>query len=266
MEKEKDFENREYFVAYLELCVLNMFENVKTIVMEQESIAFLTKERKDPNYEDNRKKELEELKKNKMEVVKLSSVINILLKTKSYLFLSINLSLFQFLNSFFFQNVNKKIYLQNKKQVDDINKINPNSKVLKDLKVMNTSTNPNCFDCIPGLNHSHGESNNVVKNFDHSQIKGSHNCTALNDQIHNKLNVREQVFRAANLPTLTLAEFAEREKARMEEQELQAKQSQLNAEDEDSDNEEAANRKTQKAREWDDWKDLNDKGSGNTKR
>ena len=44
--------------------------------MEQDSIAFLTKERKEPNYEDNRKKELEELKKNKMEVVKLSSVIN----------------------------------------------------------------------------------------------------------------------------------------------------------------------------------------------
>ncbi len=132
---------------------------------------------------------------------------------------------------------------------------------------MNTSTNPNCFDCIPGLNHNH-EGNNVVKNFDQSQIKGStsHNCTALNDQIHNKLNVREQVFRAANLPTLTLAEFADREKARMEEQELQAKQSQLAAEDEESDNEETANRKTQKAREWDDWKDLNDKGSGNTKR
>jgi hypothetical protein len=75
MEKEKDFENREYFVAYLELCVLNMFENIKTISMELDSIAFLSKERKDPNYEENRKKELEELKKNKMEVVKLTSVI-----------------------------------------------------------------------------------------------------------------------------------------------------------------------------------------------
>lgn len=74
MEKEKDFENREYYVAYLELCVLNMFENIKTISMELESIAFLSKERKDPNYEANRKKELEDLKKNKMEVVKLSSV------------------------------------------------------------------------------------------------------------------------------------------------------------------------------------------------
>jgi len=75
MEKEKDFENKEYFVIYLELCVLNMFENIKTISMELDSIAFLSKERKDPNYEENRKKELEELKKNKMEVVKLTSVI-----------------------------------------------------------------------------------------------------------------------------------------------------------------------------------------------
>lgn len=74
MEKEKDFENKEYFVAYLELCVLNMFENIKSINMELESLDFLSKERKDPNYEDNRKKELEDLKKNKMEVIKLTSV------------------------------------------------------------------------------------------------------------------------------------------------------------------------------------------------
>jgi hypothetical protein len=88
----------------------------------------------------------------------------------------------------------------------------------------------------------------------------------LNEQIHNKLSTREQVFRPNNLPTLTLAEFGDREKARMEEQELIAKQTQLNAEDEDSDNEETANRKTYKAREWDDWKDQNDKGSGNIRR
>ena len=139
--------------------------------------------------------------------------------------------------------------------------------MLKDLKVINSSTNPNCFDCIPGLKHENGGSN-VVQGYDTSQVKGSHahNCTVLNDQIHNKLNIREQVFRPTNLPTLTLAEFAEREKARMEEQELKAQEAQLNADDEDSDNEEAANRKTYKAREWDDWKDLNDKGSGNTKR
>ncbi len=74
MEKEKDFENREYFVAYLELCILNMFENIKSINMELESLAFLSKERKDPNYEEKRKKEMEDLKKNKMEVVKLTSV------------------------------------------------------------------------------------------------------------------------------------------------------------------------------------------------
>ncbi len=151
--------------------------------------------------------------------------------------------------------------------MDDLNKIKPNNKLLKDLKVLNTSSNPNCFDCIPGL-HQQSENNNIVQNYDTSKIKSSNinNCTILNDQIHNKLNVREQVFRPTNLPTLTLAEFADREKERMEEQELQAKQSQLNVEDDDSDNEEAGNRKTYKAREWDDWKDLNDKGSGNKKR
>lgn len=109
---------------------------------------------------------------------------------------------------------------------------------------------------------SSGNNNANKKIHGHSH----HNCTILNDQIHNKLNVREQVFRPNNLPTLTLEEFAEREKARMQEQELKAQEAQQNAEDDDSDNEETADRKTYKAREWDDWKDLNDKGSGNTKR
>jgi len=54
-----------------------MFENIKSINMELDSISFLSKERKDPNYELNRKKELEDLKKNKMEVVKLTSVRNL---------------------------------------------------------------------------------------------------------------------------------------------------------------------------------------------
>lgn len=33
----------------------------------------------------------------------------------------------------------------------------------------------------------------------------------------------------------------------------------------DIDKDEVSDKKTKKAREWDDWKDLHDKGSGNTK-
>jgi immunoglobulin-binding protein 1 len=65
------------------------------------------------------------------------------------------------------------------------------------------------------------------------------------------------------MPTLTLDEFAEREMARMEEATEKQKQYQENKSDSDSENEEVSDKKTYKAREWDDWKDLNDKGSGN---
>jgi len=141
--------------------------------------------------------------------------------------------------------------------------------------VINTSTNPNCFDCIPGLNHqnkgngvvhTYNNGNSINQQSQQQTINHCHKCTVLNDQIDKKLHIRQDVFKPTNLPTLTLAEFAEREKARMEEQELKSAEAAQNAEDEDSDNEEGANRKTYKAREWDDWKDLNDKGSGNTKR
>ena len=91
MEKEKDFEKREYFVAYLEMCVLNMFENIRSINMELDSIAFLTTEKKNPDYEIIRKKEIDDLRKNKMEVVKLTSVkINQTLK--KYCFIKITIS------------------------------------------------------------------------------------------------------------------------------------------------------------------------------
>ena len=74
MEKEKDYENRNFWEAYLELSVLNMFENIKSISMELDSLKFLKKEKEDPNYEENRIKEVAELKNRKMEIVKLNSV------------------------------------------------------------------------------------------------------------------------------------------------------------------------------------------------
>lgn len=84
-------------------------------------------------------------------------------------------------------------------------------------------------------------------------------------QIHN--NIRDQVFQPSNLPVMTLDEFAEKEKQRMleaEEQQEEAKKRQ--ALEDDSDDEGNADRKTLKAREWDDWKDDHEKGSGNRMR
>jgi L-fucose mutarotase/ribose pyranase (RbsD/FucU family) len=74
MEKEKDFENRNFWEDYLQLSVLNMFENIKSIQMELDSMKYLKKEKANPNYEENRKKEIEDLRSKKMDIVKLNSV------------------------------------------------------------------------------------------------------------------------------------------------------------------------------------------------
>jgi hypothetical protein len=74
MEKENQYEDRNFWEAYLELSVLKMFENIKSVSMEVDSLKFLKKEKEDPNYEFNRTKEISELKSRKMEVVKLNSV------------------------------------------------------------------------------------------------------------------------------------------------------------------------------------------------
>jgi hypothetical protein len=74
MEKENQYEDRIFWENYLELSVLNMFENIKSISMEVDSLKFLKKEKEDPTYEYKRLKEIAELKSRKMEVVKLNSV------------------------------------------------------------------------------------------------------------------------------------------------------------------------------------------------
>ncbi len=82
-----------------------------------------------------------------------------------------------------------------------------------------------------------------------------------------RINVRDQVFRPTNLPVMTLEEFAVKEKARMDEmkkQEEEAKKKQ--AEEEDSDDEQVGDLKRLKERDWDDWKDLHEKGGGNKKK
>lgn len=119
-------------------------------------------------------------------------------------------------------------------------------------------------DSLCNMHRQEEIQNNVVKKFENPNNNCNPNrVTAINDQINKKLNVREQVFRNPNMPTLTLAEFADREMARMEEATAKQNEYQQNKTDSDSENEEVSDKKTYKAREWDDWKDLNEKGSGN---
>jgi hypothetical protein len=89
------------------------------------------------------------------------------------------------------------------------------------------------------------------------------NAKLMNSIIDERLNVRENVFRPTNLPTMTLDEFADKEKARMVETERMQEEAKRNAPNEDSDDENVADFKTYKARDWDDWKDLHEKGAGN---
>ena len=60
---------------------------------------------------------------------------------------------------------------------------------------------------------------------------------------------------------MTMEEFAQMQMKHMHE--AHEKQQEHKKEDEDSDNEEVSDKKTYKARDWDDWKDDHPKGSGN---
>ena len=68
------------------------------------------------------------------------------------------------------------------------------------------------------------------------------------------------------MPTMTLDEFADKEIALAKEQEEKQKQFEMEKPDSDSEDEKVADMKTYQAREWDDWKDDNPKGSGNRKK
>jgi immunoglobulin-binding protein 1 len=82
--------------------------------------------------------------------------------------------------------------------------------------------------------------------------------------------LQAQVFQPGfSQPTMTLEEFGDKEyKKMMEANEQQKKMAELTKaqEDEDSDKDEINDVKTKKARDWDDWKDANEKGAGNKKR
>mmetsp|Transcript_5516 Transcript_5516/g.6070 ORF Transcript_5516/g.6070 Transcript_5516/m.6070 type:complete len:333 (-) Transcript_5516:115-1113(-) len=83
-------------------------------------------------------------------------------------------------------------------------------------------------------------------------------------QIDMKQDVLDRVFKPGhNLPTMSLEEFAEMEvKEAMERSE---KEKNIPKENSDSEDEEVSDRKTYKARHWDDWRDNNEKGAGNKK-
>ena len=86
-----------------------------------------------------------------------------------------------------------------------------------------------------------------------------------------RINLRSQLNKAVFQPdicqpTMTLEEFADREMERAKELQVKTNQANKAAEDEkneDSDKEEYDDKKTKKARDWDNWKDDHEKGAGN---
>ncbi len=105
--------------------------------------------------------------------------------------------------------------------------------------------------------------NKLVKNLLPMNAMMPNNAKMVDQIINERLNVRENVFKPTRLPTMTLDEFAEKEKANMLEMERQQEEAKRNAPNDDSDDENVADEKTYKARDWDDWKDMHEKGSGN---
>jgi immunoglobulin-binding protein 1 len=108
--------------------------------------------------------------------------------------------------------------------------------------------------------------NKLVRNLIPMDSMIPNNAMMVDQIIYDRLHTKENAFRPTNLPTMTLDEFATKEKARMEETERMQEEAKRNAPNDDSDDEKVADEKTYKAREWDDWKDLNEKGAGNKNR
>jgi hypothetical protein len=90
--------------------------------------------------------------------------------------------------------------------------------------------------------------------------------TDVNSIVQSYTNVKENIFKNANKPTMTLDEFAEKEMAYAKEQEEKQKEYNAQKPGSDSEDENVADMKTLEARSWDDWKDDHPKGSGNRKK
>ena len=136
----------------------------------------------------------------------------------------------------------KKIETLTIKSPEDLLNLDPNNKLVKNLNFV-TSFEPNKFQFF---NMGNG-------------------LQTLDEQILAQLpdNIRERVFRNRNPTEMTVEEFGEMQKKRMEEEEKKHKEHEKNKSDSDSDKEEVDDKKKKKAREWDDWKDEHPKGSGN---
>jgi len=104
--------------------------------------------------------------------------------------------------------------------------------------------------------------NNIQNNKELVKTLGS---MTIDDKVEAYTNVRDKVFFNRNTPTMTLDEFADKQIVMMEEDKrMQAqfeKENKIEYEDEDL--EKHVDNQNRADREWDDWKDLNEKGSGN---
>ena len=198
IEKEKDThydESREYWESYLNLCIVKMFENLKMINMEIDSLNYLEKMKKEGKNFEEEKPNKNNLKMEKIEI----------------------------------------------KSPEDLFKLDPNNNLVKNL--------------------------NFISSFDNNnfQFFNLGNIQTLDQKILDQLpeNIKQKVFNNANPTTMTMDEFAEMQQKRMKEEEEKHKEFEKNKSDDDSDKEEIDDKKKKKAREWDDWKDENPKGSGN---
>ena len=197
---EKDYEkideNREYWVAYLNINIVKMFENIPMIKMEIDAINHMEKMKKENPNKLNEDKNKE----------------------------------------------HKKIETLTIKSPEDLLKLDPNNKLVKNLNFV-TSFEPNSFQFF---NLGNG-------------------LQTLDEQILAQLpeQIRERVFRNRNPTEMTIEEFGELQRKRMEEEQHKHEEHEKNKSDSDSDKEEVDDKKKKKAREWDDWKDDHPKGSGN---
>ena len=199
IEKEKDThydESREYWESYLNLCIVKMFENLKMINMEIDSLNYLEKMKKEGKNFEEEKPNKNNLKMEKIEI----------------------------------------------KSPEDLFKLDPNNNLVKNL--------------------------NFISSFDNNnfQFFNLGNIQTLDQKILDQLpeNIKQKVFNNANPTTMTMDEFAEMQQKRMKKEEEKQKEFEKNKSDDDSDKEEVDDKKKKKAREGDDWKDENPKGSGNT--
>ena len=192
---DKIDDNREYWVSYLNLCIVKMFESIPTIYMEIDAINHMEKMKKEPQSQPPVPKPGE----------------------------------------------SQKIETLTIKSPEDLLNLDPNNKLVKNLNFV-TSFEPNNF-----------------------QFFNLGNLQTLDEQILAQLpeNIRKRVFRNRNPTEMTVEEFGELQKKRMEEEEKKHKEHEKNKSDSDSDKEEVDDKKKKKAREWDDWKDDHPKGSGN---